>query len=232
MGGLQQMTNYLRPDEMANQSEIRKAQGRTNAVRSGLETAASLGTYGVASKAAMKILPFLSEYIPEDLAFKGINKVMPGLGNFLKNGMKQGLTLKSGLDYLKDEFTKERSKKAKDNRNIIQQYSPELHEFIDEQVKRGRSALQAGAAAQGMSKFSNVIKKLTKDHKVPWSNILESVYGGETAQSEQQQPQQTQQMASQMQQPAQQTQQGQPGPGNQALMAILQKIQQAKGGVQ
>ena len=219
-----QMTSYLRPDEMATESDIRKSQGRTSAIRSGLETATSAGTYGLASKAAMKILPFLSEYIPADLALKGINKVMPGVGTFLKNGMKQGLTLKSGLDFLKDELTKTEPAKQNENTNIIQQVSPELHQFIDEQLKRGRSPLEAGAIAQNDKRFSDAISKLTKAHKSPWSSILQTVYGG---QQPQQQNQGTQESAAQ-QQPGQPS--NQPGQGQQALMDILQKIQQARGG--
>jgi hypothetical protein len=221
------MTSYLRPDEMATESDIRKSQGRTGAIKSGLETVASAGTYGLASKAAMKILPFLSEYIPADLALKGINKVMPGVGTFLKNGMKQGLTLKSGLDFLKDELTKTEPAKQNENTNIIQQVSPELHQFIDEQLKRGRSPLEAGAIAQNDKRFSDAISKLTKAHKSPWSSILQTVYG---VQNPQQQNQGATESAA-PQQPGQQPQQGgQPGPGQQALMDILQKIQQAKGG--
>lgn len=218
-------------------------QKESNAIRESGRTGADIlkyagsaaiggGLASVASKSAQQLLTkigsWLSPYIPEDMFLKGISKVDKRIGNFVSQAMENGADISEVRDFIGEKI----SKGQQGNKNIIQKYSPELHEFIDEQVKRGRSALQAGAAAQGMSKFSNVIKKLTKDHKVPWSNILESVYGGETAQSEQQQPQQTQQMASQMQQPAQQTQQGQPGPGNQALMAILQKIQQAKGGVQ
>jgi hypothetical protein len=209
------MTNYLRPDEMATQSEIKKAKGRTDELRSGVETAASFGTAALGGKVVSKILPFLSQYIPEDLAFKGINKVMPGLGNFLKNGMKQGLSLKSGLDFLKEEIGK-KSEQPKEDRNIIQQYSPELHQFIDQEVKKGRSPLEAGALAR--NKFGQIIDKITKDHKTEWSNILESVYGGQG----QAQPSQTTQTT-------QQPQSGQGGPGQQALMAILQKINQGMG---
>jgi hypothetical protein len=208
------MTNYLRPDEMATESEIRKAKNRTNEVNSVLGAASSFGTAAIGKKVASKVLPFLSQYVPEDLAFKGINKVMPALGKFLKNGMSQGLSLKSGLDYLKNEFTQQGSKQepAKQNRNIIQQYSPELHQFMDEQIKNGRSPLEAGALAQHDKRFGEAIKKLSKDHKTPWSSILESVYGtGETAQP-QQSNQQTQQ---------QQLGQGQTSQGQQMLMEAL-----------
>ncbi len=199
------MTNYLRPDEQVTESEIRKAQGRSNELKSGLQIGASLGTASLGKAAASKILPFLSEHIPTDLAFKGINKVVPGLGNFLKNGMSQGLSLKSGLDFLKKEFTKQ----PQDNRNIIEQYSPELHQFLQGEIQKGRQPIEAGALAQLKKEFKDPIEKLTKDHKSPFSALLQTVYGGQ----EQNQPQQ------QMQQQAQS--QGQQGMSDQQ---ILQKI--------
>lgn len=219
------MTNYLRPDEKATESEIRKSQGRTNAIRTGLETASSIAVAGLASTAASKIAPFLNQYIPEDLAFKGINKVMPAIGKFLKDGMGQGLSLKSGLDYLKSEFSKEEEKNTQENRNIIQKYSPELHQFISENIQQGRSPLEAGALAslerKGQKNFKNIIKKIEEDYKSPWSAILETVYGNK-GQSNQKQ-EQTQQN------PQQQSQQ-QSGPGQSALMNILQQLNQVRGG--
>lgn len=190
------MTSHLRPDEMARESEIKKAQGRTKEIRSGIESLGSLASYGLATKTASKILPFLSEYIPEDLAFKGINKVMPGLGDFLKKGMKQGLSLQSGLDFLKKEIVEEQEKKepAKDNRNIIEQYSPELFQFLTGEIQGGRQPIEAAAIAQHNPKFSDIIKKLSKDHKTNWSNIIASIFGtGQTAQPEQQKEQPMQQ---------------------------------------
>ncbi len=186
------MTNYLRPDEMATESEIKKAKNRSEEFKTGLTTALTLGTSAIGHKAISKILPFLSEYIPEDLAFKGINKVVPGLGNFLKNGMKQGLSLKSGLDYIKNEFKNDSQKQQPtiENRNIIQQYSPELFQFIQDQIKTGNNIISAGAAAQ--NKFPDIVKKISKDHKTPWSNILQTVFGNEQSQQSNQQQAQNQ----------------------------------------
>lgn len=201
------MTNYLRPDEQANLSEIERAESRDSNLKKGIKLATSLSL-------GSKVLPFLNEYIPADLAMKGISKVAPKVGEFLKKGTASGLNLKDGLDYLKNEFTSQESKKqpAKENRNIIEQYSPELHQFIDEQVKNGRSPLEAGALAQHDKRFSNIISKLSKDHKTPWSGILQTVYGN-----------------IQSQQTKQNNQTQQPGQGQAALMSILQKLQQSRG---
>lgn len=212
----------LRPDEEANQEEIE----RDRSFRKNLSGAASAATgFGIGASGALtsRIMPFLSQYIPVDLAMKGLNKVSPKLADFLKKGKAAGLDVEEGLQFIKDKLnpkTQEEPEGAKEslkeNRNIIEKYSPELHQFISDQIKMGRSAIEAGALAsleqKGGKGFKNVIDKIVKDHKTPWSAILESVYGSEQAAKSN--PQQ---------------QQPNPGPGQQALMDILQKINQRLG---
>jgi len=213
-----------RPDENVTQSEIEKSKERTGNIRKGIETVGALATGGGALGAAVKggksiskILPFLSEYIPEDLAYKGINKVMPGVGTFLKDGMKQGLSLKSGLDFIKEQFSQSQQKEqAKKKGNIIEQYSPELHQFISQEIAGGRKPIEAAAIAQHDKRFSNVISKLSKDHKIPWSNIIESVYGSE--------PQALQENQQQQSGNSGQMGQNQPQTGDEAIMAAFEKL--------
>ncbi len=224
------MTNYLRPDEMASLSEIERAKKRNSMMKNAGNLALAAGGAAVGgasgilpkigSKIGQKILPFLSEFIPEDLAIKGINKIAPQVGSLLKKGQKMGLDIEGGLDYLKKQITN-KEESAKEERNIIEQYSPELHQFIDQRIKGGEQPLQAAAAATTQKQFGDVIKKMMKDHKTPWANIIESVYGnGQTAQSQQQQPQEMQQEMQQAQQP---------GAGSQKLMQMLQTINQRLG---
>lgn len=52
-----------------------------------------------------KLIPFLDEYIPEDLALKGIAKVSPKIGSFLKKGLSKGLPLAGGLQFLRSQFS-------------------------------------------------------------------------------------------------------------------------------
>lgn len=87
--------------------------------------------------------------------------------------------------------------------NIIEQYSPELFQFISDLIGKGRSPLEAGALAQLDKRFMKVIKSMETDHKTPFSSILQSVFGS-TQQNKQQQGADT----------------------DQALMAALQKILQ------
>lgn len=196
------MSNYLRPDEIESQADIERSREYDKKINSGVKSAASLatglGAAGIAAKTlgplSSKILPFINKYIPTDLAIKGISKVSPELGGLLKKGISQGLDIKDGLDFIKGQIDKNQEP-AKQNRNIIEQYDPELHQFILQQIKSGRSPLEAGALAQqdkkGGNRFISAINKLVKDHKAPWSAILESVYGGQAqAQAQTQQPQQ------------------------------------------
>lgn len=48
-----------------------------------------------------KLAPFLDEFLPEDYAVRGIEKISPKIGKFLKNGMQKGLPIAGGLDFLR-----------------------------------------------------------------------------------------------------------------------------------
>lgn len=209
----------LRSDEIANESEIERDKRFRSNVGKGIATAASLGTAAIAPGIASKIMPFLNQYVPTALAVKGIDKISPKLGSFLKKGQEMGLNIEEGLDFIKQKLGGEKkSENAKDNRNIIEQYSPELHQFILGEIQNGRSPLEAGAIAtlsrKGEEGFKKIIDQIVKDHKTPWSAILETVYGSQKG--GQKTPNPT-------------AQGGQSGPGQQALMDILNKINQRLG---
>lgn len=217
--------SYLRPDQEAAEAEKSRAAGRNELYKKGAQTALAIGSTAAGGLAlSSRIAPFLSKYINPEMALKGISKLSPSTGEFLRNGLEKGLTLQSGLDFLKDNFSKEKEQKAPDQRNILEQYSPELSQFIQGHIQNGRSPIEAGALAQLDPKFKSIIEKMSKDNKTPFSSILESIFGG--GQMAQKQPQQTA--------PPQQSQQAQPqaqsGEGKQNLMAILQKINQIRGG--
>jgi hypothetical protein len=220
----------LRSDEQANEAEFERDKKFRGNLGKGVAAAASLGTAAVAGPLAARIMPFLNQYIPPALAMKGIEKVSPRLGTFLRKGQEMGLDVEDGLNFLKDKLSKS-AEPAKEKRNIIEQYSPELHKFISEEVSKGRAPIEAAAIAQHDKRFSSIINKLSKDHKTPWSSIIDSIYGtgqygGAVNPPSQNQPQQPMQQVAQ--QPPQQGQQG--GQGQAALLAILQKIQQSRGG--
>lgn len=228
----------MRPEERSVQSEVERDQQFRKNVGKGVGTAVGAATALAAGAATARIIPFLNKMIPADLALKGLAKVSPKVADFLKRGQSMGLNIEEGLQYLRDGISskeeQQQAQKPKDNRSIIEQYSPELHQFMSQAVSAGRTPIEAGAIAQHDKRFTSIINKLSKDHKTPWSQIIDSVYGSgqyggainPTQQGQQQQMQQPQQQA-QAQQGAPQP--GQPGPGQQALMAILQKINQKLG---
>jgi hypothetical protein len=205
----------MRPDEQANQAQIDRDKRIRQNVGRGVKTAAEIGltvasAYAIPAASA-RVLPWLNKYIPPELAMKGLKKVAPKVAGFLERGLSMGLDLEEGMNFVKDKISTKNEKEspenaenphktgknAKESRNIIEQYSPELHQFIDQEVKKGRPVIQAGALAQNDKRFTDIIKKLSKDHKTDWSSILESVYGGAqspNASQQQQSPQQGQQM--------------------------------------
>ena len=205
----------MQPYQEAGQEAKRQSEMPYKTART---AGAILGSAAGIGLPVSRVLPFLSKYIPADLAIKGLSKIDPRFGKFIEKGLKEGYDFNEIKDFI-EKKAKQGSEKepAKEGRNIIEQYSPELHQFIDQHVKVGKNPIQAGSIAQGMSQFQNIIRKLVKDHKAPWSNILESVYGGQ-GMAQQQQGQQQQQMQ-QPQQQMQQPQQGQqqPGQGQQGM---------------
>ena len=220
--------NSLRPDEQAAAARTE----RSNRTKSLLEMGATAATGFAGAKLASKALPWLNELIPTDLAVKGLSKIHPKLGQFLKAGMSSGLDPKEGIEFLKNgiEKAEESAKPTQQSKGIVEKYSPELHQFIVQKMQEGRSPLEAigMATLPGEKKFTNVIKKMTQETKMPLSAIIESSYGPSQGQSQKQVAQSAQQMSPQ---PVQQTQRvpsapQQPGQGKQALMAVLQNIQQ------
>jgi hypothetical protein len=170
----------MRPSERASEEQIKRNEKFNENVKSGAKTVASAALAATGAR----ILPFLSEHIPIDLAIKGISKISPKIGDFIKKGMSQGMDVKEGFQFLKDQIQpkeeepEKKQEQPKENRNIIQQYSPELHEFLKNEIAGGRPLLEAGALAQINEKFKGLIKKLEKDHKTNFSSILQTIYGG------------------------------------------------------
>ncbi len=210
------MTNYLRPDELASESEIRKAKTRTGDVRSILETASSFGTAGIGAKAASKILPLINQYIPEDLALKGINKIMPNVGNFLKQGMKQGLSLKSGLDFLKQNLQPQQQDQPQEDPIIKQAKDfetsyPDIIKALMAKINEGQPPEAAAAILKNSAPFSQKIKKIEKDTGKNFIDFILEMMGGNTS--------------SQMQKPNQ----GQSIPGGSAEGNAFGNLQTPKG---
>ncbi len=184
------MASYLRPDEKSAQSDIEQSRNFDQKLKSGLSTAANIGLTvagaGIAAKAisplASKIMPFINKYIPTDVALKGISKVSPEIGHMLESGMKQGLSINEGLDFLKNKLgsvKKESEEKPPQNRSIIQKYSDNLHQYINELIQKGTPPIQAASNAKKFldKKQLDIIKKIENDYKTDFGSIVESIFG-------------------------------------------------------
>lgn len=215
----------MQPYQEATEEVRRQGEIPLKAAQTAGSIGATAATAYLSGGVINRVLPFLSKYIPEDLVKKGLSKIDPRYGRFIDKALGEGKTIEEVKEFIGQKIQGEqKSKPAKEKRNIIEQYSPELHQFLEQEIKKGRKPIEAGALAQNDKRFSSAISKMSKDHKTNWSSIIDSVYGiGETAQPQQeiqeQQPQQN------IQQPSQQS-----GQGQQALMAIMQKINQRLGG--
>src|ERR1700752_411463 len=193
------------------------------AVSTALGTAAGKVAYSAATSIIPKIQSLISPYVPEKFSMNGLGKLDPRLKKFIEGAVQEGYDYDEIRNFIGEKVSKTEKENPPQKKNIIEQYSPELHQFILKEMQSGRSPLEAGALAslgrKGEENFKKVIDKITKEHKTPWSAILESVYGSQ--QSGQKQPNQPQ--------PEQQQQPQQGGPGQKALMAILDKINQKLG---
>ena len=217
------MTN-LRPDEAAAMSEIERARRRDSTLKKGVKTAVGIGASALGAGVSAKILPFLSEFIPQDLAMKGISKVSPKIGEFLKKGRDMGLDVKQGFEYLKNKISPKTetqpANQTQQEENIISKYSPELHDFLKDKIGQGLQPLAVALQATQNPKYKQIIEKMQKETGQKFSDIINSIFGGQ---------QQAQPMAQQPQQP-QQPQAPQQGQGAQDLMQMLQQLIAKRGG--
>jgi hypothetical protein len=206
----------MQPYQEASEEIQRQGLAPHRALKQGAAIATSAVTGGLALN---KVIPFLSKHIPQDLAMKGLSKIDPRFGKFISGALSSGHGWDEISNFIKEETGAKEEKQPPEKRGVIAQYSPELANYMKEQIDKGITPLNAGVEAYRKKEFKDAIMKMSKDHKAQWTDIVEAEYGG----SQQALPQQQTQGQPQQQQ-------GQPGGGQQALMAMLQKINQARGG--
>lgn len=205
----------LQPYQAASLQVQDQAEQPERLLRGAAGTTASLAGLGAV---ATRVLPFLNKYIPASIAMKGISKISPTLGKFIQGSVDQGHDQSDVLDFIKNKISPEQSseQQAPDQRNIIEQYSPTLYQFLKEKIESGKSPRAIAQNAKSQNFFRDAISKMEKDHKTNFEDIVESIFGGGQMA---QQPQNSQPQQSQS-----------PGSGQQALMSILQQIQKTRGG--
>jgi hypothetical protein len=221
----------MQPYQKATEEVLRQRKAPIKALELVASGAAAYAGGSLASKAfgsgiASRITPFLNKHIPEDIAMKGLKKIDPKIHDFANLAKEYGNSFDTIRGFLEDKITSEDSKKSSSgDKNIIQQYSPELFEFINSEMQKGRAPLEAGALAELQPNFKKIIKKMAEDHKTTFASILQTIFG-------QGQQGQQQGMAQTQQEQPQQPQQGQQasGNGNALLLQAIQSINQRLGG--
>lgn len=220
------MEPYQRASQAIREGDAQPFNFLKNTVLAGIGG----GAAGLAHKAIGKIAPaigaLISEYVPEKFSIEGLKKIDPRFGKMIKDSLDAGYTYDDFRQFMGDKIKgSEDSTKETNKKNLIEMYSPELHQFITQHIKSGKSHIQAGALAKLPGKqgdFNKVIQKIMKDNNATWEDVLESVYGGQQGNQQSQQPE-MQEQQEQQQQPTQS------GAGQQALMDIMNKINQRLG---
>lgn len=206
----QEATEEVRRQSEAPSKFIKKAASTGLAITGGTALALKGG-----SVIASRILSLLDKRVPRELAIKGLERINPTLGKFIKTSVNQGRDVEDVMDFISEKA----NQPSKQQKNIIEQESQELHQFILDQIRNGRNPIEAAAIAQNDKRFSSAIKKLMKTHKTPWSSIIESIFGS----GEQALPQQSGN-SGQLQQP----QQSNPQAKDQLLQAMQNLSQQLR----
>lgn len=230
----------MQPYQTATEEIKRQGELPKHLAQQGASAATAIGGTAVFGKGlAEKALALASNYLPESLAIKAFTKLDPRFGKLITTAMENGQTGRQAIDFIAGKAEEGlQQQQSQDKRNLIEKHSPELHQFIEQEIKKGQTPLQAGAralVAHGKN-FDKVIEKLKKEHKTSWEQILEAVYGGAKP-AEQNQPPAAQapspapqsaipQAPAQAQPQTGQEQPQQPGKGAQALMQMLQETNQ------
>ena len=211
----------LRPDELSAQADIEKSRRENKLLKKGAGLALGLGTAALGMGAVSKIMPFLNDFIPLDLAIKGISSVSPETGKFLRKGQSMGLNLKEGLDFIKEKiYPKEEKSKSANPLNDFEMNYPDIAKALSEYINKGQSPDAAAGILKTSSAYGKKISQLEKESGKNFIDYVLELFGG-NQQTQSQQPSPMQQP--QQNQIPQQMQQSQ-GNSDQALMAALDKI--------
>jgi len=206
----------MQPYQEASEEIRRQGETPLRIAKGIASTAGSIAGGTVLAGVGGKVLPLLSKYIPTEMAIKGLSKIDPRLGKFIGKAMEEGYDFDEIRNFIGEKFEESKPSKSVSEKNIVEQYSPELHQFMDQEIKSGRRPIEAGALAENDKRFGKIIQKMVKDHKTPWSGILQSIYGSGEMAKQSMSPQQS------VQQPEQQRLM------NSAQAAILEEIRKMK----
>ncbi len=193
----------MQPYQKANEEIIKQGVKPLEYAKEAASFAAGAGSLYAGTKMATKVLPFLNKYIPEEIATKALSKVDPRIGKFIEMAKSAGHQFDEIKSFIQNTVEEPLKENAKQDQSIIKQYSPELHNFIDQAIQKGQSPIEAASEASRSKKFEKEIKKMVHDHKLDWTSIVESVFGKGGKEKQQMQQPQEQQQPQEMGQPEQ-----------------------------
>jgi hypothetical protein len=219
--------NTLRPDELSSLSQIERNKRKDSLIKKGAGAVVGAGATLLGAGLASKVMPFLNEFVPVELALKGINKVSPQIGQFLKKGQSMGLNVQQGLQFLKNNLQPNQSNQPAQQANPLQEFEtnyPDIAQALNGYIQQGQSPDAAAAILKSSTPFGKKIKDLEKNVGKNFIDYVLELFGN----PQQQVSQQLQQSAPQAQPQMQQPQQGQQAGGiNPDLLQIMNGIRSA-----
>lgn len=192
----------MQPYQEADQTTRHSGENTLNTLKYGAGAAIGASGYNGAKSLINKIIPLLNSVVPESFAKKALSKINPRLGAFIEKVESEGFGFDEIKEFIQgkvDKTEENNTSNVKENRNIIEQYSPELNRFVSEKIKSGEDPVRTAAMAlfEKGNPYEKTIRKIEKDHKTNWSALVQSIYGGGNPKpdqmNQQQQPPQPQQ---------------------------------------
>lgn len=194
----------MRLEQEASEELVNKANKRGAAIKGLLSTAAFAIPGGTAMKGLQKILPFLNESLPVELAIKGLSKINPKVKDFVSKASINGYNAKDALDFLREKSqetisqTKGIEKKLEDYRKHAEKDSPALAKLRKEMGGEKRY-LESEMGKMAKQREKQILQERTQAEKLE----REKIQGAKQGQQQ--------------------------GVGQAALMQILQQINKALG---
>lgn len=232
----------MQPYQAASEELI----GRGERPRKALKQLGQLGiSVAAGSSVINRVLPLLSKYIPPEIAEKGLNKINPNFGKFIKRSLMNGNNFEQVRDFIKNKVQpKEQLPEMATNDEEAGFEQPKqqkkslaqgLQEDLDKQY--GKQPNQQNIIQQYSPELFQLLKSQVQAGSSPVKAATEAAQSGKFAQVIKQMQndhkigfgQIVQSIFGNEQAQPQQQGQQQPGKGQQALMQSMQQLTQLLG---
>lgn len=196
----------MQPYQAASKRIIEQGSERENLAESAIGTAASIAggsaIYG-------RIAPFLSKYIPTDLAVKGITKINPTLGKFVGGAIANGTNFEDVANFVKDKFGNKEEGKGTSPLDELEQISPRITGWIKKALEVGKGPDQLLQVLANLPPdLQQEARKVEGQVGMPLADYIAGLFGSQPEQSkaalQPSQPQQGGQPQQQAQEPSSQ----------------------------